>query len=41
LNSRSDPLAVRKAALLDLLARVPPGIRFNKHLDEEDGPLVF
>jgi ATP-dependent DNA ligase len=38
---RGDPLAARKATLLDLLARAAPGIRFNEHLDEEDGPLVF
>jgi ATP-dependent DNA ligase len=38
---RGDPLAVRKATLLSLLARAAPGIRFNEHLDEEDGPLVF
>jgi ATP-dependent DNA ligase len=38
---RRDPLAVRKATLLDVLARAAPGIRFNEHLDHEDGPLVF
>jgi bifunctional non-homologous end joining protein LigD len=38
---RGDPLAVRKATLYRLLARSAPGIRFNEHLDEEDGPLVF
>ena len=38
---RGDPLAMRKATLLALLARAAPGIRFNEHLDEEDGPLVF
>jgi ATP-dependent DNA ligase len=38
---RGDPLAARKATLLDLLARAAPGIRFNEHLEEEDGPLVF
>jgi ATP-dependent DNA ligase len=37
---RRDPLAVRKATLLDVLARAAPGIRFNEHL-EEDGPIVF
>jgi bifunctional non-homologous end joining protein LigD len=35
---RRDPLAVRKARLLRLLARAAPGIQFNEHLDEEDGP---
>jgi bifunctional non-homologous end joining protein LigD len=38
---RRDPLAVRKATLERMLARTAPGIRFNEHLDEEDGPLVF
>jgi bifunctional non-homologous end joining protein LigD len=38
---RRDPLAVRKATLASLLARAAPGLRFNEHLDGEDGPLVF
>ena len=38
---RRDPLAVRKATLERMLARTASGIRFNEHLDEEDGPLVF
>jgi hypothetical protein len=38
---RRDPLAVRKATLASLLRRAAPGLRFNEHLDEEDGPLVF
>jgi hypothetical protein len=38
---RRDPLAVRKATLASLLARAAPGLRFNEHLDEADGPLVF
>src|ERR1700687_6004066 len=38
---RRDPLAVRKATLESLLRRAAPGLRFNEHLDEEDGPLVF
>jgi bifunctional non-homologous end joining protein LigD len=38
---RRDPLAVRKATLASLLAHAAPGLRFNEHLDEEDGPLVF
>jgi bifunctional non-homologous end joining protein LigD len=25
----------------EVLARASPGLQFNKHLDEEDGPLVF
>jgi hypothetical protein len=24
-----------------MLARAAPGLRFNEHLDEEDGPLAF
>jgi ATP-dependent DNA ligase len=38
---RRDPLAVRKATLASLLARSAPGLRFNEHMDEKDGPLVF
>jgi bifunctional non-homologous end joining protein LigD len=38
---RRDPLAVRKATLASLLARATPGLRFNEHLYEEDGRLVF
>ena len=38
---RRDPLVVRKATLASVLARATPGLRFNEHLDEEDGPLVF
>jgi ATP-dependent DNA ligase len=38
---RRDPLAVRKATLASLLARAALGLRFNEHLDQEDGPLVF
>jgi hypothetical protein len=36
-----EPLAVRKSTLASLLARAAPGLRFNVHLDENDGPLVF
>jgi hypothetical protein len=32
---------VRKATLASLLRRAAPGLRFNEHLDNEDGPLVF
>jgi hypothetical protein len=32
---------VRKATLASLLARAAPGRRFNEHLNEQDGPLVF
>ena len=38
---RRDPLAVRRATLASLLARAAPGLRFNEHLTEQDGPLVF
>jgi len=38
---RREPLAVRKATLASLLARVAPGLRFNEHMDDTDGPLVF
>jgi bifunctional non-homologous end joining protein LigD len=38
---RRDPLVVRKATLASVLARAATGLRFNEHLDEEDGPLVF
>ena len=38
---RRELLAVRKATLASLVARAAPGLRFNEHLDEKDGPLVF
>jgi bifunctional non-homologous end joining protein LigD len=38
---RRDPLTVRKATLEGLLERAASGVRFNEHLDNEDGPLVF
>jgi bifunctional non-homologous end joining protein LigD len=38
---RRDPLAVRKTTLASLLARTGPGLRFNEHMDEQNGPLVF
>ena len=38
---RREPLAVRKATLVSLLARASPGLRFNEHMDEEDGLFVF
>jgi bifunctional non-homologous end joining protein LigD len=40
-DMRRDPLAVRKATLASLLSRAAPGLRFNEHLDNKDGPLVF
>ena len=38
---RREPLAVRKATLSSLLARVASGLRFNEHMDDKDGPMVF
>jgi bifunctional non-homologous end joining protein LigD len=38
---RREPLEVRKATLVSLLSRVTSGLRFNEHMDHEDGPLVF
>jgi bifunctional non-homologous end joining protein LigD len=32
---------VRKATLASVLARAGPGIRFNEHLDYDDGAAVF
>jgi bifunctional non-homologous end joining protein LigD len=37
---RRDPLQVRKATLASIVAKAPPGIRFNKHI-EGDGPTAF
>ena len=36
-----DPLQVRKATLASMLSRAVPGLRFNEHMEEADGPLVF
>ena len=38
---RRDPLQVRKATLASMLSRAVPGLRFNEHMEETDGPLVF
>ena len=38
---RRDPLETRKATLAMLLARATAGIRFNEHLEDDDGPTVF
>jgi bifunctional non-homologous end joining protein LigD len=38
---RREQLAVCKATLERVIAQAMPGIRFNEHLDHEDGPLVF
>jgi hypothetical protein len=41
IDLRRDPIGKRKAKLAAILARAAPGLRFNEHLDQEDGPLVF
>jgi ATP-dependent DNA ligase len=38
-DMRREPLAQRKALLERALARATPGLRFNEHLHDEDGPL--
>jgi ATP-dependent DNA ligase len=38
---RRDPLAVRNGPLASLLSRAAPELRFNKHLDMDDGPPTF
>ena len=38
---RRDPLQVRKATLISVLAKAGPGIRLNEHLDHDDGEIVF
>src|SRR3974390_536294 len=40
-NETARTRGAGKATLASLLARVAPGLRFNEHLDEKDGPLVF
>jgi bifunctional non-homologous end joining protein LigD len=37
---RPEPLEVRKATLVSVLARAAPGLQFNEHI-EADGPTVF
>jgi bifunctional non-homologous end joining protein LigD len=37
---RREPLEVRKATLASILAKAPPGLRLNEHI-EADGPTVF
>ena len=32
---------MRKATLVSLLSRAPTGLRFNEHMEDADGPLVF
>ena len=38
---RRDPLQVRKATLASVLAKAGAGIRFNEHLEFDDGEAVF
>ena len=38
---RRDPLVVRKATLASVLAKAAVGIRFNEHLEFDDGEVVF
>jgi len=38
---RRDPLVVRKATLASVLAKTAHGIRFNEHLEFDDGEAVF
>jgi bifunctional non-homologous end joining protein LigD len=38
---RRDPLEVRKATLASVLAKVGPGLRFNRHIEHDDGEMVF
>jgi hypothetical protein len=38
---RRDPLEVRKATLASVLAKAEAGIRFNEHLEFDDGEAVF
>ena len=40
-DMRRDPLVVRKATLTSVLARARLGIRFNEHLEFDDGEAVF
>jgi bifunctional non-homologous end joining protein LigD len=38
---RRDPIEVRKATLISVLAKAGAGIRFNEHLEFDDGETVF
>ena len=38
---RRDPPAVRRATLASVLAKAASGLRFNEHLEHEDGEMVF
>ena len=38
---RRDPLEVRKATLASILKKAAPGLRFNEHIEHDDGEAVF
>ena len=38
---RRDPLVVRKATLASVLAKAAVGIRFNEHMEFDDGEILF
>ena len=38
---RRDPLQVRKATLVSVVAKAGPGIRFNEHMECDDGEIVL
>jgi bifunctional non-homologous end joining protein LigD len=38
---RREPLEVRKATLASVLAKAGPGLRFNEHIEHDDGETVF
>ena len=38
---RRDPLEVRKATLASVLTKAGPSLRFNEHIEHDDGELVF
>ena len=40
-DMRREPLQVRKATLASTLAKAGPGIRFNEHMECDDGEIVF
>jgi hypothetical protein len=38
---RPDPLHARKDTLGTVLMRAAPGVRFNEHMEQEDGSVIF
>ena len=40
-DRRRDPLEVRKATLVLVVAKAGPGVRFNEHLECDDGGIVY